>query len=420
MKGIIKKVELENGMTVLIKENDLLPIVTIQALFLGGLRFESSENNGICNFMVKMLLSGSESKTKAQIAEEIDSRGGYLEPMSGNNSFGLLASVLSRDFEATLNLMSDLVQHPIFSPKEFEKQRKETLSEIKSTKDDWLYETRNLFKKTLYIQHPYRFPIIGSTQSLKNLTAESVKDFYGRYCLPNNIVLAIFGDVHTDRAIYKIESDFGDFLRRPLLTPQVPAEPEIETERKVEKSKKLFQAAIYIGYPTISLSHPDSYPLQVMDAILSGISYPGGRLHNKLREEQIVYMVHAYNQMGLDPGYFAIYAATTPDKLPLAMDIIDREIESVRKEKVDEDELERGKRMCIASLQIGMQTNFDQALSCGLNELYQLGYDHDFDYEVKINSVTSDDLIRIANLYFRTERKVTAILKPFKPSAVAT
>jgi zinc protease len=241
---------------------------------------------------------------------------------------------------------------------------------------------------------------------------EDLVDFHKKYCIPNNMVIAIFGDINPDEVTAKVEKAFEKFQYGKFSPTQIPAEELITSVRNAEMQKEIMQAVIFMGFPGITVSDEDRYPIEVLDAVLSGVSFPGGRLHERLRANQLVYVVHAFNQPGLDPGMFGIYAGTTPDKLDTVMGIIKEEIESLQKDLISDEELDRGKKMCISVKQIGLQTNSDQAFTMGLDELYKLGYDNIMHYEDQINAVTKEDVKRMAGKYLQLDKCAIAIVKP--------
>jgi len=414
---------LPNGMLLLVKEIHSSPFVSLQALFGGGVFVENERNNGICNFMANLLLKGTKVRKAHEIAEEIESIGGSIDVASGMNDFICSVNLLSPDIEKGLDILADVIKHPIFDKAEFENQRRQIMADIKASEDSSFSCAQKLFLETMFIKHPYRLPPSGTEESISNLKRDDVIDFYRKYCVPNNMVLAVFGDIDSGEVVKRVSAFFNDFQARQAnrsfrgCTPELLAngisEPPLAYTRRTEKTKSsITQAVFFIGYMGVHLFHPDVYAMQVLNSIMSGIGYPGGRLYNRLRNDQFVYLIHAYNQFGLDTGYFAIYAATTSDKLDTVLSITDEEIATLQKIEVDDGELERGKRMCIRNYQLNLQTASDQALTAGLDELHGLGYDHHSRYESYINTVTSDDVIRVANQYLQPDRRVISILKP--------
>jgi len=400
------------GITLLVKENHTVPIVSMRAMFLGGVRFENEKNNGVSNFMSGMLIKGTKTRTAQQIAEEMESIGGAISPISGNNSFGVSVSVLKRDLDKGLEMLADVIMNSSFDPKEMEKKRKETLAGIKQQDDDPFSLAAKLCRQTLFKTNPYRFQMIGSADTINNMKQEDLINFHKNYCVPNNMVIAIFGDIDANEVTTKVEKAFEKFQYGKFTPPQILAEEPLTSIRNAEMQKEIQQAVICMGFPSTTVYDNDRYNIEVLDAVLSGVSLPGGRLHERLRANQLVYVVHAYNQAGLDPGMFVIYAGTTPDKLDTVMSIIKEEIDGIQKNLISDEELDRGKKMCISIKQIGLQTNSDQAFTMGLDELYKLGYDNITQYEKQINAVTKEDVKRVAEKYLTLDKYAIAIVKP--------
>lgn len=408
----VQKTVLDNGIILLVRENHTVPVVALRAMFTGGVRFENENSNGLSFFMTDMLIKGTKSRTAQQIAEEMESIGGGMDTYSGNNSFGVYVNVLKRDFDKGLDMLSDVIMNPSFDINEMEKKRKEILAVIKQEEDDPFALAGKLLRQTLFKQHPYRLYAFGSADTVRKIKCEDLVEFHQKYCIPNNMVLAIFGDVNAEEVAGKVKEALGKFQKREFTPPEVPSEEPLTSIRSTEAQKDIKQVVIFMGFPGMTVRSEDRHAMEVLDAVISGISTPGGRLHERLRANQIVYVVHAYNQPGLDPGLFAIYTATTPDKMDIATDIIKEEIESIRNNLVSDEELERGKKMCISAKQIGLQTNSAQAFTMGADELFGLGYDDILHYEERINAVTKEDVKQVANKYLQLDKCAIAIVKP--------
>ncbi len=395
----IKKVVLENGLTVLVRENHNLPIVSMKAVFLGGVRFEEERNNGICNFVQQMLLKGTKHRTRQEIVNEIESKGGSISSYGGNNSFGCSLNCLSEDFDSGLNVLTDVIINPTFPIDEMEKERKIILARIKSQQDEIFEVATQLLRETLFEKHPYKFQSVGREESISNLTQEEMIKFHQENCVPNNMVLAIFGDVEADKVIEKVKNSFAQFKGRPLPIVEIPQEPELEDIRKVSKIKEKEQTVILVGYPGITVKSKDRYIFEVMTALLSN---QDSRLYMSIREKLgIAYYVGAFEVLGVDPGFYVLYCGTTPEKKALAIEGLMGEILKLKTEFVGDKELERAKKNLIGTREIGLQTNETQAFESALDELYGLRFDHGDKYPEEINKVTKEEIMAVANKYFK-------------------
>jgi zinc protease len=398
-KPVVKKI-LENGLTLLLKRNPALPMVTMQAYFKGGVRVEAPDTNGLSQLMAQLLIKGTTSRSADDIATTFDAMGGDISTGSGNNSFFVTASCLTDDFATALAVYADVITHPSFPDQELEKIRRLMLAALKRQDDNWRSEVEKLFRSTFFTVSPYRMQPEGNAAALQRLQRQDVVAFYQRYAVPNNMVLAIFGDIDVAKTATAVEQAFAHFRSRPLAFPTVSAEPvPTQTRRQVKYTEKQV-AAIYIGFPGIAMTNlEDRYALHILDAVISGIGFPGGWLHTELRGKQLVYVVHAFNWLGLEPGYFGMIAATQPQKVDDVVDIMLRNIDKAKAGDIRDEELTRAKRLAMIAERLHRQTNSQLASDATLNELYGLGYDFSDHETARLEKVTKADVQRVAQTY---------------------
>ena len=408
-KGIVKK-RLDNGLTLIIKENHSVPIVAIKGVFLGGVRFENRKNNGVSHFVAEMLTKGTKTRSSLDIANEIESIAGGISGFSGRNSIGVEATVLSQYFDKGMELFSDVLLNPSFDKEELEKKRREIVYNIHQQEDNLIQSTAKMFYSALFERHPYGMPTLGSIESVNALKESNLKDFYSKYIVPGNMILTIVGDIESDEAAKKAEDLFGKWSGKDFTLPQIPEEKPVQAIRKKEKLRDKKQTHIILGFRGTTFQEKDRYPLEVLDSLLSG---QGGRLFLELRDkESLAYSVSSFNRLGIDPGYFGFYIATSPEKETQAITGIKREITKIREKPVSDKELERAKRSLIGGYEIALQTNASQASDIAFNEIYGLGYDEFSRYPQKISEVTVEDVQRVARKYLDLNTYALAIIKP--------
>jgi zinc protease len=398
----IRKTMLPNGMCLLVKENPNIPLVNMRVMFMGGVRLEPGREAGVCRITSELLTRGTTTRSRNEIAEAFDAIGGQLSEFSANNTFGVVAEVLSSDFDEALEIVSDVVQHPTFPAAEFATVQANTLDAIKRRTDRWDREVSYLFRNAYFTEHPYRHDTLGEGSTVRALSAADCKAFYDRHAVPERGIITVFGDVDEDEIIRQVTEAFAGFDRPapplPNIAPQTPPTKDIVRKHTVDRQL----ASLYMGYPGISVTDTsDRYAMEVLDAVLSGIGFPGGRLHLHLRggDKDLVYVVHAFNFLGLEPGYFGITAASSPAKMDEVIQTILDDIASIRDNPVPIAELEKAKTICITMNQLGQQTNSDRALQAAVDELYGLGYDHADGYPASIAAVTAGDVRRAARKY---------------------
>jgi zinc protease len=374
----------------------------MHAYFKAGVRVETPETNGLTRLMVRLLLKGTPYRSANDIATTFDAIGGSIEADSGNNSFFVTVSCLRDDMPQALDVLADVIMRPTFPEAEVEKMRRLMLAALQRQDDNWQAEVRKLFHATHFTISPYRMQPDGQAAALRQLSRADAVAFHQRYATPPNMVLAIVGDIDIERTTAWVERAFTGFQSRPLAFPPVPAEPAAtQTRREVKQTRKQV-AAIYLGFPgtTITNLH-DRYALHILDAILSGIGFPGGWLHTDLRGRQLVYVVHAFNWLGLEPGYFGIMAATQPQQADQVVDLILQHVDKAKAGAISDAELTRAKQLAIIAERLEGQTNSDLAATAGLNELYGLGYDFSAREVERLQQVTKADVHRVAQRYLQ-------------------
>ncbi len=392
------------------KENRSNPIVTLQASFLGGVRFEEEAQNGINQLMAVMVTKGTERQSSLEIAKKVERMAGSLSGFSGYNSFGLTFTFLSQHFEEAFSLFTEVIKHPSFDKEEMEKRRRSILAAIRQQEDDLDRMVFKLFRKTLFEKHPYRMDTLGTIDSIQSLTEKDLKEYYWKIVVPENMVLTVVGDVETKQVVLAAKKGFGDLKRGTFSPPSIPQESPLHKMRKSEIYQKKEQAHFVLGFLGTTLQHKDRYALEVLDAALSG---QGGRLFYELRDkESLAYALAFMASTNLDPGFIGVYMGTHPDKLETAIQGVLRELKKVKEEGLTEDEVERAKRYLIGNFEIGLQTNGAQANQMSLDELYGLGFDHYQRYSQEIQKVSKEDVHRVAKQYFNLEAYAIAIIRP--------
>ncbi len=408
----IRKFELPNGLRLLVKEDHRLPFIEFRAVFEGGVLAETPENNGLSLLLSKMLLHGTPTRTAEKIVGDIESLGGHIETYGGNNSLGLNAEVLANDFNLGLDLVADVLLHPTFPAEAFERERELQLAGIRAQKDELLPSAFRLMRRTLFGDATYGLHTNGTEASVQRLSVDDLKPFHQQLVLPNNSVLAIFGDIEAEAAKAAVERHFGTWKPGPPVFKDLsPGAPLKESRRAVETRDKK-QAVLVLGFAGATIKDDDRYPLELIQEACSDL---GSRLFMRIRDNLgLAYYVGAQNFLGLLPGYFAFYAGTEPEKVALVESEMLKETELLRTEGLTAEELQRSKAKVIGQKKISRQDLGTMAMMTALDELYGLGYQH-FDLEdARFEAVTLEQTRAAAQNYLRPDALVVAVIQPEK------
>ncbi len=401
---------LDNGIRLIVKKNPSIPIASIQASFLGGVRFEREAQNGISQLMAVMMTKGTENHSSLEIAKKVQRMAGSLTGFSGYNSFGLTFTFLSQHFEEAFSLFAEVINHASFDSVEMEKRRRLILAALRQQEDDLGRMVFKVFRKTVFEKHPYRMDSSGTLESIQSLTQKDLKEYYEQMVIPQNMVLTIVGDVDPNQVVSAVKKEFGLLRRGPFVPPSIPEEKSLQKIKRTEFYRNKEQAHFVLGFLGVSLRDQDRYALEVLDAALSG---QGGRLFYELRDrESLAYALDFSASPNLDPGFIAVYMGTHPDKLERAIGGVLRELKRVKEGGLTEEEVQRAKKYLIGNFEIGLQTNGAQANQMSFDELYGLGYDHHERYPREIQKVSKEDVNRVAKKYFNLEGYALAVIRP--------
>jgi zinc protease len=407
----IQKFELPNGLRLLVKENHRLPFVEFRAAFQGGVLVENTANNGVTQMMAKTLIKGTTRRSAEDLAREIESIGGSLDTYGGNQSFGANAEVLSSDFAAGLDLLADVILNPTFPAEAFEREREVQIANIQARKDDLLKSASVGMRRTLFGDAGYGLDPLGTEESVSAMTAVDLKAHHQKFAVPNNCVLAIYGDVKASEVKAAVEKAFGGWKKgEPVQSPQ--SKVHSPKENRFEETRDKKQAVLVVGFPGTTLHSADRYAMELIQEACSDL---GSRLFLRVREQMgLAYYVGAQHFPGIAPGYFAFYTGTMPEKVELVEKELLREAELLRAEGLTEAELRRAKAKIIGQKKISRQDLGHLASATALDELYGLGYQHIDEEDALYEAVTLEQIKAAANKYLKPETAVISIVKPEK------
>jgi zinc protease len=414
----IVRVELPSGAILLTRRDSRVPIVAMRAVWRGGLRYERPNVNGITNFIAEVLTQGTEERSAAEVAHAVDAMAGNLSAFAGRNSFGVRGEFLSRTFDRGLELFAECIARPSFAEPEIERQRQLQLEEIRVLDDNPSGLAFRLLARALYPRHPYRMHGLGTAEAVRRLGRRELVRFYRRNYPVSRMVLSVVGDLDPARIVERVARVFDIPIGVEAQIREPDADPPLRAPVIVEETREKRQAHIVLGFNGTTLTSKDRYALEVLSTILSG---QGGRLFYELRDRRsLAYSVSSASIEGLEPGYFAVYMGTSPEKIGEGVDGILEELRKVRDAKVSTSELRRAQRYLIGTHAISLQRLSPRAATLAFDECYGLGYDHTEHYPKYILAVTREDVEEVARRYLDLDRYALSIVRPSAAPGVAT
>ncbi len=407
--GLVRTV-LPGGATLLVKPEGAVPLVSLRAAWKGGLRTEDETTNGATVLLARSLMRGTRTRDARQLAEEIDALAAVMGGSSGRNSFGARADFLSADLARGVGLFTELLLHPALDEAEVAKERDQLVEEIRSKFDSPAGAAVGLFLSKLYDRHPYRLDAAGTVESVSALTGKALREHLECRYLLGDLVIAAVGDVDPDEVERLVVAGLssGRPGRAPL--PEHPPEAALTGPREISIRVDRRQAHLVTGFRGTTLTSPDRHALNLLSTVLSG---QGGRLFSELRDKRsLAYTVTALVGEGLDPGHFAVYIGTSPEKVPEAREGIRRELARVIESRIPDDELDRARRHILGSHEIGLQRLSARAAVLALDECYGLGAEHHLRHAEELMAVDAETVRDAAAKYLTLDTAVTALVSP--------
>ena len=401
---------LPNGITLIVREDRTLPLVAVRAGVLGGVRFETQENQGSFNLLAHLLTRGTVGRTAQELAQKLDRLSASLGGFSGRNSLGITGKFLSQDIREGFSLMREILTEATFPQGEIDLFKGQIVSAIKAQKDNMTSFALDLFRRTLFKEHPYRFHVMGTEESIENITRKDLLSIYRSVIQPEGMVISVSGDITVQRAYQLTMEHFGDLegdRHDPGPLPVEVGRDGIVSERALRDDKA--QTHVILGYPGPALDSADLDALEVLNAVLAG---QGGRLFKELRDkESLAYSVFSFVAPGIDPGYIAFGIGVDPAREVEAVEGFLEQIRRVRKEPVSAPEMERAKKYMVGSHMIGLQTLQSRGDEVFFPALYGQDLDHALSFEKRIQSVTAWQVREAALQYMDPENYTVVVVE---------
>jgi zinc protease len=390
---------LPNGLKLMIVEQHELPLADFVLLIGSGSTADPTGKAGLANLTAAMLREGTTTRKSLDIADQAAFLGVGLSPTSSWESSSLSLHTPTAQLDSALALFADVALHPSFPANEFERLRKNRLTDLLQIRDQGPQIANIAFPAIVYgTAHPYGLASIGTETSVKGLSTSDLQSYYDTNFRPNNSTLIIVGDVNPDQIEQKINARFGGWQRGmvPQLSYGEPPKSAATTIYLIDKPGAA-QSSFRIGSVGVPRSTQDYFALTVMNTILGG-SFTS-RLNQNLRETRgYTYGAGSRFDMRRAAGPFMASAEIVAAKTDSALFEFMKELNGIR-QTVPPEELSRAKRY----LQLQLPGNFEttQQIAAALVPvaLYGLPLDYYNNYVQSIEGVSQADVARVAQQY---------------------
>ncbi|QDK39533.1 pitrilysin family protein [Bdellovibrio sp. NC01] len=403
-----EKIQLKSGATLLIREQKDTPYVAMKAAFLGGVRVEDNNQEGLTEIFSRNWLSGSKNFTEDEINLRVDELAAGISAFGGRNSVGLSMDYLSPFEDKMFEIYKDALLYPQFPSTILEREKVVQKNQIKARQDNPAQLCVMAFMKEIFKGHPYSRDLLGTMDSIAGVTPEKLHAYYQKIAHANNLTFCVVGDVKTDKWVKELEELTAALPKGARIKNSFPA-PVLKESKHLFQELKKEQSHIIVGYQGLTLDSPDRYALEIIQSILSG---QGGRLFLELRDKNsLAYSVSPMHMEGIECGYFGGYIGCSPEKSNKAISMLKEEFNKLVTTKVGEDELTRAQRYLIGRHDIELQRKGTICNAILFDDIYGLDYKDSLDVADKYFAVTPEDVQRVAEKIF-SQPSIVSLVGP--------
>ena len=422
MKDRLAQTILPNGLKILLKEVHTAPIISSWLWYRVGSRDEIQGRTGVSHWVEHMQFKGTEHFPANILDKSISREGGTWNAFTYMDWTAYFETMPADKIDLALRLEADRMANSRFLPEEVASERTVIISEREGSENEPLFLLGEAMQQTAFRIHPYHHEVIGDMADLRSMTREDLYSHYRTFYVPNNAVMAMAGDFDTESMLGRIRELFepvpagGDPAR--LARPEPPQNGEVRLS--VEGPGATSYVQVCYRFP--AASHPDFFPLSVLDSLLggpsnlnmfsAGISNKTSRLYRALVDKEYVVSVHGGAQATIDPFVYTISMTIHPRRRPQeALAALDREIQRVKEEKVSKEEITRAIKQARALFAYGSENITNQGFWLGYAEMFA-DYSWFETYLDRLSAVTVKDVQRVANEYFKPQSRVVGTYIP--------
>jgi predicted Zn-dependent peptidase len=381
-----------------------------------GSRDEAPATAGASHFLEHLLFKGTTSRTALEISSSIESVGGEMNAFTSKEYTCFYARVIDTDLPMAIDVVSDLITSSIVTALDVDAERKVVLEEIAMRDDDPSDLVHDLFSDTYYGDTQIGRPILGTIDSIKGMSRNTVFNYYKKKYLPQDLVVAVAGNIKHKKVVAMVEQalsrdNFLDVLAAPVIRPNIPIR-NTKQQSVGLLYKKSEQAHMFYGMEGVARADDRRFAMGVLSAALGGGM--SSRLFQEIREKRgLAYSVYAYAQQFAGSGVLGFYAGCNPTKAIEVVEIIRSVLSDVADNGMTHEEIERAKGAVRGSLVLSQEDTGSRMSRIGKNEIVY-GQVMDFDDILKaISRVSAQDIHEIAS-EFLVKTPTLALVGPFK------
>ncbi|MFH1979222.1 MAG: pitrilysin family protein [Patescibacteria group bacterium] len=403
-----KKKVSKNGLRVIVAPMESTQAVTLMVLVGVGSRYETKNINGISHFLEHLFFKGTKSRPKlGQVHKDLDRIGATHNAFTSKETTGFWVKSSAKDFDTSLDIVSDILLEPLFDKDEIEKERGVILQEISMYEDEPRRKVWEVLENTMYGDQPVGWDIAGTVETVSNIKRKDITDYKKNNYLARNMIVVVAGNVD-EGAFEKVEKHFSKIsLGKNKSAKKVVFSQTTAFAKILQKDSD--QTHLAIGLKGYDMFDEKRFATDILAVMLGGNT--SSRLFMEIREKLgLAYYVGAMNDMYSDCGYIGIGAGIAHEQLGKTVEKIGEILSSLKTKGVSKSELDFAKGFLRGQLALKMETSDEVAGFCAGQELFYKKIEQPESFLKKIEKVTQNDILRVTRDIFRNNKINVAVI----------
>jgi predicted Zn-dependent peptidase len=361
-----RKSALPNGIRILTERMPHVRSVAVGVWVETGSRHEAEPRGGVSHLIEHLVFKGTATRSAEAIARTMDSVGGQMDAFTTKENTCFYVQVLDEHLPLAVDLLTDILRHPLFDAEELEREKSVVLQEIRMVEDTPDDVIHDIFAAQVWGGHPLGRPILGTRELVTAFGRDAIAEHFAEEYVPPRIIIAVAGNVTHERVVELFGAGFNGFARdaRPRDSQTAVLKPGVNIVHKT-----LEQVHLVMGFPGLHHAAPERYAMFLLNDVIGGSM--SSRLFQEVRERQgLVYSIHSGVQAFADTGIAYIYAATDAQNFAKVLKSILKELRDLKKTGVTADELKRAKDHLKGSLMLSLESTSSRMNRLAKHELH--------------------------------------------------
>ena len=418
----IYTIHLPNGITILLKEIHTAPLISQWVWYRVGSRNETPGITGITHFVEHIQFKGTPKYPAKMIDHAISRDGGVMNGMTYLDWTTYYETMPADKIGLSLEMEADRMVNSNFNSDEIESERTVIISEREGNENEPLFRLSEAIQNASFSTHPYHYEVIGTLDDLNKISRDDLYSHYRTFYSPSNAIIAIAGDFKLEQIEIQLRNLYEKMPSTQKPDQEIAQDAPLQSEKRIVVEGPGETTFLEISYRAPRAAEKDFFTMTVLDSILtgptslnmfgSGISNKTSRLYQKLVEKDLAVSVSGGLTATIDPYLFELSVTVHPEKkVNDVVAAIDEEIDKLKENKVNEEEIQRAIKQAKALFVYGSENITNQAFWMGYTNMFA-NYQWFEKYIESLQNVTAEEVLQAARTYLSPDRRVVGIYQP--------